>query len=146
MKNVICPISSDKIPEHLPRVTAFINISLMAMYFYSHSSILIAFLVADFLIRGFNYPKFSIINFLAKQLSSLLKLSSPNIDKAPKLFASRLGGIMFIIALGLNLSGLHFATSIVVFMVAILSTMECVFNFCVGCYFYNYIVFPFYSK
>lgn len=146
MKNIICPVSSEKIPEHLPRVTAFLNISLMIIFFYTNSSLLLAFLVSDFFIRGFNYPQFSIINFTAKKLSLALNLSSSKIDKAPKLFAARLGGLMFIIALVLNLTGSFFIASIIVFMVAILSTLECVFNFCVGCYFYNYLIFPFYSK
>ena len=146
MKNIICPVSTDKIPEHLPRVTAFINISIMAIYFYNNSSVLLIFLVSDFLLRGSNFPQFSIINFLAKKLSSILKLSSSKIDKAPKMFAARLGGLMFIVALAFNLADLYFVTNIIVLLIAILSTLECVFNFCVGCYFYNYLVFPFYSK
>lgn len=145
-KNVVCPVSNEKVPEHLPRVTAFLNIALIVIYLHYPTPFLLAFLTIDFLVRGYNQPKYSLLNYLARNLSRLLKLKSNPIDKAPKIFAARLGGVMFLSALIINLSGGIDITYVITIMVATLSTLECVFNFCVGCYIYNYLVLPFYSK
>ena len=144
-KDVVCPISNEKVPEHLPRVTAFINIALIGSYLYYPNPYILAFLTVDFLFRGYNQPQYSLLNFLARNLSKLLKLKSKPIDKAPKMFAARLGGFMFLLALIINLLGAIDMTYVITLMVATLSTLECVFNFCAGCYIYNYFVLPFYS-
>jgi hypothetical protein len=144
-KDVVCPVSNEKVPEHLPRVTAFINIALIGSYFYFPNPFVLAFLTVDFLFRGYNQPQYSLLNLLARNLSKLLKLKSKPIDKAPKMFAARLGGFMFLLALIINiLDGIEI-TYVITLLVATLSTLECVFNFCVGCYIYNYLVLPFYS-
>jgi hypothetical protein len=145
-KNVVCPVSNEKVPEHLPRVTAFLNIALIGIYLYYHTPFLLAFLTIDFLVRGYNKPKYSLLNYTARNLSRLLHLKSKPIDKAPKIFAARLGSVMFLSALIVNLMGGIEITYLITIMVATLSTLECVFNFCVGCYLYNYLVLPFYTK
>ncbi len=145
-KNVVCPVSNEKVPEHLPRVTAFLNIALIGIYLYYPTPFLLAFLTIDFLVRGYNKPKYSLLNYTARNLSRLLHLKSKPIDKAPKIFAARLGGVMFLSALIINLLGGIEITYVITIMVATLSTLECVFNFCVGCYLYNYLVLPFYTK
>ena len=145
-KDVVCPVSNEKVPEHLPRVTAFINIALIGSYLYYPNPYILAFLAVDFLFRGYNQPQYSLLNSLARNLSKILKLKSKPIDKAPKMFAARLGGFMFLVALVVNLLGGIEITYVITLLVAILSTLECVFNFCVGCYIYNYFVLPFYSS
>lgn len=146
MKHLICPVSDEKIPEHLPRVIASLNLFLLAAYAWNpHYGILI-FLSADFLIRGFGSPRYSLIHHAAVNLSSLLKLRSKSIDKAPKLFAARLGGLLMVLSLLLNLSEYIPASVVIVWLIAALSSLECIFGFCVGCYVYQYLVFPFYQK
>ena len=144
-KDVVCPVSNEKVPEHLPRVTAFITIALIGSYLYSPNPFILAFLAVDFLFRGYNQPKYSLLNSLAKKMSKALRLKSISIDKAPKIFAARLGGFMFLLALVANILGGIDVTYVVTLLVASLATLECVFNFCVGCYIYNYLVLPFYS-
>jgi hypothetical protein len=144
-KDVVCPVSNEKVPEHLPRVTALINITLIGFYLYYPTPFVLAFLTIDFLVRGYNQPKYSLLNYLARKVSKSLKLKSKPIDKAPKIFAARLGGFMFFSALILNLLGGIAFTYVITLMIAMLSTLECVFNFCAGCYIYNYLVLPLYS-
>ncbi|HAM99358.1 MAG TPA: hypothetical protein DCQ26_12190 [Marinilabiliales bacterium] len=146
MQNVICPISNERVPEHLPRITAFINIALIAFYISTQWLYLLVFLCIDFLLRGFNFSSLSIIHWLAKGISALFQFKTPMIDKAPKLFAARLGGLMFALSVVFFLSGQLTATFIIVSLVAVLSTLECVFSFCAGCYIYQYVVLPFYSR
>lgn len=146
MKQLICPISEEKIPEHLPRVSALLNLFILAAYALNPQSWILFFLAYDFLVRGFGSPKLSLIHHTAKSISRGLKLRSKPIDKAPKLFAARLGALLLVLALILNLSGFIAASVVIVWMIAALSSLECIFGFCVGCYVYQYLVFPFYQK
>ncbi|MDA3890322.1 MAG: DUF4395 domain-containing protein [Salinivirgaceae bacterium] len=146
MKNVTCPISNNKVPKHLPRVIAFYNILLMSLYMYQPHILILLIIAVDFLLRGFGYQQYSILRVVAIKTSNILKLKSPAIDKAPKLFAARLGAFMFIGASGLYLIGALNASFIVVGMVAFLATLEGVFSFCVGCYIYTYLVLPAYKQ
>jgi hypothetical protein len=146
MKQLICPISDEKIPEHLPRVTASLNLFLLAAFAWNPQSWILFFLTYDFLVRGFGSPKLSLVHHAARGISAGLKLRSKPIDKAPKLFAARLGGLLLVLALLLNLSGLVTAPVVIVWMIAALSSLECIFGFCVGCSVYQYLVLPFYQK
>lgn len=145
MKNVICPISNDKVAEHLPRVTAFYNITLMSLFLYQQNIFILLLIGIDFLLRGFGYHQYSLLNKLAIVTSKALKLKSPLIDKAPKQFAARLGALMFVAAIGFSIVGASSASIIIVAMVAILATLESAFSFCVGCYIYTYLVLPVYK-
>ncbi len=146
MNNVICPVSNEKVPAHLPRVTAFYAISLIVAYIITLSLPILALLLIDFMTRAINRPNLSIIHFLAKNTSKVLKLKSVKIDKAPKVFAARLGTLMLAAAMIFHGGGLLLSSSIVAVLVALLATFECAFNFCAGCYIYSAFVFPFYSK
>lgn len=146
MKPLICPISDEKIPEHLPRVTASLNLILLAAFAWNPQSWILFFLAYDFLVRGFGSPRLSLIHHTASGISRGLKLRSKAIDKAPKLFAARLGALLLVLALVLHLSGLVTAPIVIVWMIAALSSLECIFGFCVGCYVYQYLVLPFYQK
>jgi hypothetical protein len=142
MKNLVCPISNEKVAEHLPRVTAFINISLIAIFVYTNYAPIIAFLSIDFLSRGFGYGKYSLINYASIAISKLLRLKSKPIDKAPKLFAARLGGVMFAIAFLLSITDFNIAAVAVLGLVAGLSALEGFFSFCVGCVIYTFLILP----
>lgn len=142
MKNLICPISTEKIPEHLPRIIAFFNISIMVSYIITGLHWIIALLVIDFLLRGYDYSKYSPIFHLSMFASKVVKLKSKKIDKAPKLFASRLGGFMMLIALPFSLLGFETVAFSIIGIVIALSTLECVLSFCVGCVIYTFLVRP----
>lgn len=146
MKNVICPISNEKVAEHLPRVTAFYNILLMSLFLFEQNIFILLLVGIDFLLRGFGYQQYSLLHNLSFTTSKLFKLNSPRIDKAPKQFAARLGGVMFIVAASLFLIGATSASFVIVSMVIILAALEGLFAFCVGCYIYTYLIFPFYNS
>jgi len=146
MNKVICPVSSERIQAHLPRVTAFFVVSSILTYVITGWSVILIFLLADFAARATNNGKFSIIFQLAVFTSKALNLKSSAIDKAPKVFAARLGALMFLGATILHLTGLTEAAYIITLLVAILASLECAFNFCVGCVIYSAIVFPFFAK
>ena len=75
----------------------------------------------------------------------MLKARSIRIDKAPKIFAARVG---FLFALA---SALLFFISLSASLVVALTLMcfallESVFNLCVGCLVYTFIVFPLFHR
>ncbi len=146
MKNIVCPISNERIPEHLPRVTAFYVLLIFILYLVSGNLLLVVFLAFDFLLRGFNRSKFSVINQVAKQTSKALSLQSPFIDKAPKIFAARLGGAIAVLIILLHLLDLHIGAKSLALTVSFLATLECVLNLCVGCYIYNWFVLPLFVR
>jgi hypothetical protein len=146
MKNIVCPISAERVPEHLPRITALFVISLLSIYLITGSLLILLFLIFDFIARGSGYTRFSLLNAGANALSRILDIESELIDKAPKLFAARLGTIMMALALLFQFLGIPNAASVIAIMVGVFATLECVFNFCVGCYVYSLVVFPVFSK
>lgn len=145
MKNVVCPISNEKIAGYVPRIIAIINITLIVLYIYLRSPIILAFLIFDFGARGFGYGQFSIIQKLALAIGKGLKFKSKKIDKAPKVFAAKLGTIMFVLAFSFALFGSPIAALSVLGIVITLSALEGVFSVCVGCYLYTYIVLPYFQ-
>jgi hypothetical protein len=146
MKNIVCPISAERVPEHLPRINALFVISLLTLYLFTGFIPLLLFLFIDFIARGTGYAQFSLIHHASSGISQSFQLKSQLIDKAPKLFAARLGAVMIGAASLLVLIGQPIAASVVAIAVAFFATLECVLNFCVGCYVYSLIVLPFYSK
>ncbi len=146
MNHLICPISDEKIPEHLPRITAFFNIILMLSFLISGSPIFIAFLLLDFSLRSAAHHKYSPVHQLSTIASSLLQIKSDYVNKAPKQFAARLGTLFFILILISSLTGFTNTAYVLTIVVLILASVECVLNFCVGCYIYTYLVLPFYKK
>lgn len=144
--NLICPVSNDKIPESIPRIIALINTGLIILFFFTWSVWLLVFLLVDFYIRAFLKIKYSPVSLMAQGIYRILGLSSKNIDKAPKIFAARMGFSMITISLLLYLGGFNIPVIILLAILSVLSTVECVFNFCVGCYIYNYFIYPFYNK
>lgn len=146
MKNIVCPVSDEKISENLPRITAFLVAAILIAYLFTGFLPLILILGFDFFMRGFNFSRFSPIFQIAKPLSQSVFITDIKIDKAPKLFAARLGGIMSIFIVVSHV--LHFGTVAASFaiLVGVLSTLECVLNFCVGCYVYSWLVLPVFQK
>src|SRR5665811_2070896 len=59
-----------------------------------NSVFLFVFLTADFFIRGFTEMKFSPISYASHSLTNSLNFPVKMIDKAPKIFAARLGFLM----------------------------------------------------
>lgn len=146
MQNIICPVSSDKVASHLPRVTAFFVVSAILAYSVTSSLSILALIAFDFILRATNNGKYSPFFQLSLLASKILKLKSDSISKAPKVFAARLGAIMFVAAIIFHLAGLGTTALIISLLVGVLATLEFAFNYCVGCIIYHVLVFPFFAK
>ncbi|MCA1760337.1 MAG: DUF4395 domain-containing protein [Bacteroidales bacterium] len=145
MKQLICPISNEMVNERLTRLNAFFTILIIAAGFVFNSVVFPLFLLADFFIRAFTTSKFSPVSFVSAGLARLLHLNKKPIDKAPKIFAARLGFIMTMVIAGLFLMQLYTASMVVAGILVFFATLEFAFGICVGCIIYTYFVLPLYK-
>lgn len=146
MKNLVCPISDQRVNEQVTRLNAMFTIATIVLAFLLNSLLLFVFLMADFFIRAFTEIKFSPISYASHLLSNALNLPVKMIDKAPKIFAARLGFAMTTViaalfALSFNLGSVIVASAIIFF-----ASLELFLAICVGCLIYTYLILPFYEK
>ena len=146
MKGIVCPISIEKIDSNASRLTVFINVVLMGLFLYTQNPLFIVIVAFDYFIRAVLKVEYSPIRFFALSILSALNVKKKPINLAQKIFASRLGLICAIAAVILQLLGYTTGAIITAGLLMVLSIMDSVFNFCVGCVIYNYIVYPFYKK
>ncbi|PCJ63597.1 MAG: hypothetical protein COA58_15785 [Bacteroidetes bacterium] len=146
MNAIICPISTEKINLNVSRITVFINVILMGLFFYTNNPIFIVLVLADYFIRAFLKAEYSPIRFIAVGIVKALNMKGKTIDLAQKVFASRLGMLCALAALLFFYFDNQIGTYISLGMLMVLSFADSVFNFCVGCLIYNYIVFPFHKN
>lgn len=144
MKNLLCPISSLRVNETLVRITALLVAVLVTVYIYTRTLPIILLLGIDFYIRAFTNLKYSPLSWVAAQISQRLALSGATIDKAPKIFAARVG-FLFTAAISILFFISPTSSVIVGLALIIFALLEAVLNICVGCLVYTYIVFPFFK-
>lgn len=146
MKNLVCPISDQRVNEQVTRFNAFFAIATIVAAFALNSIVLFAFLMADFFIRAFTEIKFSPVSYASHYLSNALSLPVKMIDKAPKIFAARLGFIMTLVIAALFFFELYTASLIVAGILVFFASLEFFFAICIGCLIYTYLVLPFFKK
>lgn len=146
MRNLVCPISDQRVNEQVTRLNAFFAIAVIITAFILNSMFLFAFLMADFFIRAFTEIKFSPISYASHYLSNALSLSVKMIDKAPKVFAARLGFLMTLLITGLFILELPIASMVIAGGLIFFAGLEFLFAICVGCLIYTYLILPFYKK
>lgn len=146
MKNLVCPISDQRVNEQVTRFNAFFAIAVIITAFAMNTMFLFAFLMADFFIRAFTELKFSPISFASHYLSNALNLPVKMIDKAPKVFSARLGFLMTFVITGLFILELPVAAMVIAGALIFFASLEFLFAICVGCLIYTYLILPFYKK
>jgi len=146
MKNIVCPISDQRVNEQVTRFNAMFAIGIVVLALALNSILLLVFLMADFFIRGFTELKFSPVSYASHYLSNALSLPVKLIDKAPKVFAARLGFLMMAVISGMFVFGFKLASLIVASILIFFASLEFLFAICVGCTIYTYLILPFYKK
>jgi hypothetical protein len=145
MKNLVCPISDERVNERVTRINALMTTLLVVAGLIFNSVLFFIFLLADFFIRAFTPLKFSPLSYLSSSLANALNLSKKPIDKAPKIFAARLGFLMTMIITVLFLFNLSLASFVVSGILVFFAALEFALGICVGCIIYTYAVLPFYK-
>lgn len=144
-KNVICPISKNRIDGNLSRLTVFFNAGFLGLYLITEMPIFIAIVVIDSGIKAVFSTIYSPVNWVSALIAPIVKLPVKMVDAAPKLFAYRVGFLLALISL-LLYQPYFFASYIVATNLMVLALMDAVLNFCIGCLTYHYIVFPLLGK
>jgi len=146
VKQLICPISHERINERVTRLNAFFGILLLISGFVFNSIFFFVILLADFYTRAFTKAKFSPISYLSNRMVNALNLNKKNIDKAPKIFAARIGFLMTLATTVLFALQLNTAAFIVGGILVFFATLEFVLAICMGCIMYTYLISPFYKQ
>ena len=145
VKNLICPISTLRINRNVVRITGFMMAAMIALYALTGSIIFVAIIAVDYFIRAFSPLAFSPFSWLANALNQTLNLPESYVDKAPKLFAARVG---FLFALATTV--LFFINPTVSLIVGLtlmsFALLESVFDICVGCLVYAYLILPVFGR
>lgn len=145
MRQLVCPISKDKVNEKTTRINALISILLLVTGFVLNSPIFLLALMTDFFIRAFTQSKYSPVSYVSNSLSNALKLKEKPTSKAPKIFAARLGFVMMLVITGLFLAQLSVAAVVVASILVFFAGLEFTMGICVGCIIYTYFILPFYK-
>jgi len=141
MKGLICPVSSLRINETTVRITGFMMATMIALYAYTGIIYFVIAIAIDYFIRAFTNLKHSPFSWLASQVVRIFEWPEVKIDKAPKIFAARVG-FLFALA-GVVLYYIHPTSSLIVVLLLMgFALLESIFNLCVGCLVYTHIVFP----
>lgn len=144
-KQLICPISNEHVNERVTRINALLTILIAVSGFVFAPVLFFAFLAADFYIRAFTNLPYSPISFLSHQMANTLNLGKKEVDKAPKIFAARVGFIFSLIITLLLMFQLNTAALIVAGILVFFATLEFALAICMGCILYTYFVLPFYK-
>lgn len=144
--NMVCPVSIEKVDSNISRTTIFMNVILMAVFLATYNPVFAYIVAADYFVRAFISGKYSPLRFIAEKMVKALNLKAKPINLAPKVFASRLGFLCAAAGVIFFHTGSYWGAVISVGMLAVLSFMDSVLNFCMGCVIYNYLVYPLFKN
>lgn len=145
--NALCPISINKIDENVARLNGTFTVLLLALFLITQSIVPIAFLFVDFLLRGAELGKYSLLAIVSKFLLNLFKVKKQPINAGPKIFAARIG-VIFGFGI-LVTSAFQFSTFslILTAVFGLCAFLEAAFSFCVACQIYPFVYkFTYQSK
>jgi hypothetical protein len=144
MKTLICPVSNKKVDSTISRLTIFFIVVLLLLFILTQQPAFAILAAVDYSLRASWNGEYSPLRLLlGSPIVKSLKVPEKMVQAAPKVFASRLGFLCALAASVLSLLGYITAAQVVAGLLAGLAFMDSVFNLCMGCMIYNYIVFPF---
>lgn len=146
LNQLVCPVSTERVDENRVRTTAFGMLTLMGLFFMTRNPVFPGIMMVDFYIRAFTRLKYSPVSYLAHLFVKGIGTEPIWIDKAPKLFAARVGFLLTSLTLGASILGLPFMAMITGATLICFSFLECGLNFCAGCWVYTVVVFPLVRK
>ncbi len=119
--------------------------SMIALYAVTGNIYFVAIIALDYLIRAFTPLSYSPFSWLAKQTATRLNLPARYIDKAPKIFAARVGFLFALMAVILY-PVQPTASLVVALLLMSFALLESLLDLCIGCLVYTYLVFPLLGK
>jgi len=145
MNNAICPISDVKCNEYATRVVSFLMMTGIVTFLLTGFYWILVFLSVDFFLRCFLRIPHSPVSWLASLIFKLFKLPIKLKDKAPKVFASRLGFAFVTLAFVFTF-WVPTVSYVLAGILALLAFMDSILNYCVGCVIYSRLVLPYFKN
>lgn len=141
LDNLVCPISHVRIDRNAVRIGGALTAALLVTYVLTRQWWILVPLALDYALRARMSGPTSPMSHLARLLARTLGLAFRAADKAPKVFASRIG---FCFATSASIA--HFTHPTVAPWIAgalaFFATLESALDFCVGCVVYTYGALP----
>jgi len=132
-----CPVSFKQIDGTIARINAVYITLLIVLFLSTYNQFILYFLALDFLFRLTDYKKFSLIFILSSTTKKLFSLKTHMTDEAAKKLAATFGLIFILLMIVLNNLGLDIALTITAIILLSCSSLEMLFNYCVGCEIYH---------
>jgi len=141
----LCPVSDKKINERVARINGAFTVVLLILSALSQSIYPVIFLAIDFVLRAFNYVRYSPVAITSRGIVSYLALDNKFINAGPKIFAARIGLVLsslIIVAFALN----AYKTALAIGgILGLFSFLEAAFGLCVACEIYPFVYRLFYK-
>ena len=146
LNQLICPVSTERVDENRVRATAFGVVITMGAFLITGIPWFAVLLAVDFYIRAFTRLKYSPLSWLSHLMIRALGTNPVYIDKAPKVFAARIGLLLSTITSAAALANLPLLAVVTGATLVLFAFLECGLNFCAGCWVYTYVVYPLVRK
>jgi hypothetical protein len=137
--NAWCPVSFQKVNENAARLNAALTVAFLLVFLFSPWKWCILIVAADFFVRGFWEPKYSLFATISKNILALLKVKPVMVDAAAKIFAARIGFLFSCLLTAAWLLNLNTAALIIGLLFAACAALESGFRFCVACKIYPFV-------
>jgi hypothetical protein len=134
-----CPVDLVKVDETRVRVVAFFVLVLALVFIVSGKVIIVAFLLADFLLRAFNLQTWSPLAVISGAVVKQFGFKTKPVDRAPKRFAAFVGLVFFTAILILSALGFSLAGGLLTGVLIVFASLESFAGFCAGCYVYGFL-------
>lgn len=141
MRSLICPVSSDRIDRTTVRITAGLMATIVGLAVMSHSIFFLIMAAIDYAVRGFTPLPYSAFSWIAHRIARLLRLPYAPQDKAPKIFAARVG-FLFALSAAILYVVQPVAAITVALVLLTFALLEAIADLCMGCVVYAHVVMP----
>ena len=105
--NTMCPVSFVKVNENAVRITAAQAVLAILLFLFSSWKWIILIVAADFFVRGFGKPEYSLFAKVSKKILEIVKVKPVMTDAAPHLANMPADGGMRVSLSVVNPSGLQ---------------------------------------
>lgn len=145
-KDIVCPVSGDKIDRNVSQLTIFQSVILVGLFIYFKQPVYLYIAALDYFVRAFVDGQYSPLRFIANYIASFLRLKPRMIDKAPKLFASRVGFLCLLCTCLLFNVNMLTGSLVIAAFAGSLFLLDALGIVCVGCLMYHHLVYPIFYK
>jgi hypothetical protein len=141
MRDLVCPVSSVRVDRNVVRLNGFVTTLLLVAYVVTGSPFIIVPIALDYVLRALMGGPTSPMTHLARVLAQILRVPYRAMDKAPKVFACRIG-VCFAAASAITCVAAPGASPWIAGVLAVFTGLESIGDLCVGCVVYTYVALP----